>query len=125
MPKFAITLRGIVECADEVEAIMIADVIQTEGEKFLEEDDGDDLSVTQVTSHGFALTPDELIDRLLRTRNDLIKTRVKECWDTAKVLDQTIHGLRKSFDPMISGNYSHGDFMDVATAILQRGEYPL
>lgn len=121
---FLMTFRANVICTDEVEAMMIADVIKEEGSKHLDEEDGDDLDVTQVLDFSPALEPTELIDRLVRTRNDLIRTRIKECWDVAQQLDQVIWGLQKRVDPMMQGNYPYGRFMDYATAILERGEFP-
>lgn len=122
---YIMTLRALVQCEDEVEATLVADVIKTEGEKHLEPEDGDELYVAQVVKFGGPAEPAELIDRLLRSRNDLIKTRIKQCWDVAKQLDYVIFGLKKGLEPHLTGQYNHGDFIDVATAILERGEYPL
>ena len=121
---FLMAFRAVVLCEDEVEAQMVAEVIRSEGEKHLEEEDGDELFIAQVTKFTAAVEPIELVDRLTRARNDLVKTRMKECWDVAKELDVVIWGLRRGMDPMLS-TYNHGNFIDVATSILTKGEYPL
>jgi hypothetical protein len=121
---FIISLRGIVYCKDEVSAILAADVIKTEGEKHLSEEDGDELYVAQVTQHQAAVEPMELVDRLIRSRNDLIKTRIKQCWDVARELDAVIYGLKKRAQPHEIGEYDYGHFISVAHKILQDGEYP-
>lgn len=121
---FMMTFRGVVLCKDEVEAAMVAEVIRSEGSKHLEPDDGDELFISQVTEFQKAAEPAELIDRLLRARNDLIITRIKSFWDTAKMLDECIWGLQKGLDPMMADTYDHARFMEVATRIYN-GEYPL
>lgn len=122
---YLMAFRAVVACDDDVQAQMIAEVIRSEGEKHLDPDDGDELFIAQVTPYIAAVEPMELVDRLLRARNDLIKTRVKQCWDVAKQLDQVIWGLQNGLEPHMESSYPHGRFIDVATAILERGEYPL
>lgn len=122
---YLMSFRAVVTCEDDVEAAMVADVIKTEGEKHLDAEDGDDLYVAQVIPFGAYAEPAELVDRLLRTRNDLIKTRYIECWNLAKQLDMQIFAMQKQLDPQIVETYNHGRFIEVATAILERGEYPL
>lgn len=124
LTPFIITLRAIVHCETEVEAILAADVIKTEGEKHLDSEDGDDLYVAQVTEFTAAAEPAELIDRLVRTRNDLIKTRIKQCWDVARELDAVIYGLRKRMEPHEVTSYDYGHFIEVAHKILKDGEFP-
>ena len=125
MPRYVATLRAIYNAPDDVQAVFIADQIRLNGTEDLEEDDGDVLDVTQVTSNELDLTPEETIIQLKKARNLLIKTRIRQCYALAKELDLQIFALahRESPEFMLS-TYNHGDFMDLAQAILIEGEEP-
>lgn len=122
---FVVTMRGVIHCHDEVEARMAADVMTTEASKYLDEEDGDEVFITQVTPFAPVVEHAELIDRLKRARNDLVKTRIVDCWNTARDLDRIIFGLQRGVNPHEIGTYNYGHFMEVSSAILERGEYPL
>jgi len=124
LKPYVVALRAIIYCENEVDAILAADVVRTEGEKHLDADDGDELYVAQVTEHMEAVEPSELIDRLIRTRNDLIKTRIKQCWDVARDLDFVIYGLKKRMLPHEMGAYDYGHIISVSHQILSEGKYP-
>lgn len=125
LTKFVATLRCIINSPDEVEAQLTADRLQMECMELLDEDDGDEVRLTQVTSMSSELEPEELILTLQRSRNALIRTRIKECYDQASQLDQTIHRLKTFYDNEISEQYNYGAFFDLAEAILTRGEDPI
>lgn len=123
--RYVATLRAVFDAEDEVEAIFIADQIRQNGIVDLDEDDGDILDVTQVTSNDLALSPEETLTVLRRARNLLIRTRVKECYETAREFDKLIYILAHRTDPAFSlAGYNYGDFLDISEAILMRGEMP-
>jgi len=123
--KYVATLRALFQAQDDATAVFIADKIRENGAVDLEEDEGDSLDVSQVTSSGLDLTPDETIVVLKKARNLLIKTRIKQCYNLAKDLDKVIHSLLVKENPeIVYGTYSHGDFMDLCEKILMLGEDP-
>lgn len=125
MEKYVATIRGVYEANDDVEAIFIADRIVENGSIDLEDDDT--LEVTQVTNTGINLTPQEVTDVLVRARNILIKTRVRDCFHLAQELDKIIYLLsfqREDWEYAAAG-YSHGNFMDAAEAILKYNQSPI
>lgn len=125
MPKFVATLRAVFDADDEVTAIFMADQIKVNGEQDLDPEEGDELEVTQVTSMAVDLNPEELLSQLRHTRNALIKTRIKECFQEARQLDMLTYMLQHRHEPEIAmAGYNYADFMDVAEAILIRGETP-
>jgi hypothetical protein len=125
MPKYVATLRAVYDADDDVTAIFMADQIRVNGEQDLDDDDGNSLEVTQVTSMEVDLEPDEIITQLRHTRNILIKTRIKECFAEARQLDMLVHMLQHRHEPAIAmAGYDYSTFMDVAEAILIRNEVP-
>lgn len=125
MPRFVATFRALYNADDEVSAMVIADQIRLNAEMDLDDEDGDTFECTQVTSNGLDLTPDELMIQLRKARNALIKTRMRSCYELARELDQVIHSLQFKDDPRFtSSSYDFGHFMDLAEAILKRGEEP-
>lgn len=125
MPKFVATLRATYDADDDIAAEVVADQIRLNAETDLDDDEGDEVEITQVTSNGLQLTPDELMVLLRKARNALIKTRVRQYWELAKEVDRAIYTMHFKDDPMFSeAGYSHGDFMDLTVAILERGEEP-
>ncbi len=125
MPRYVSTLRAVYDAKDDVEAILIAHQIRVNGAVDLDEDEGDVLDVTQTTSNSLELTPDELLTQLRVSRNLLIKTRIKECFNQARDLDQLIYTLKNREEPGFSiSGYSYADFMDLAQSILIDKEQP-
>ena len=123
-PLWIATLRAVFRASDEVEAILIADKIKENGEKDLEPEDGDTLDVTQVTQNTLALAPIEIVALLRRARNVLIRTRVKQCFDTARELDMCIYMLdsRSERDLGIElAGYDYAKFMEIAQEVLAGG----
>lgn len=122
---FVATLRATFRAPSEVDALVIADQIRLNGEADLDEEDGDELEVTQVTSNGLELSPDELLLHLRKARNLLIKTRKRACYDLARELDKVIFSLNFHDEPgFTESGYDYGHFMELAEAILVRGEEP-
>lgn len=125
MPRFVATFRATYDADDDVSAEIVADQIRLNAEQDLDDEEGDTFECTQVTSNALELTPDELMNLLRKTRNALIKTRVKECWEQAREIDKLIYAMRFRDEPHFAlSGYSYGDFMDLTIAIIQRGEEP-
>lgn len=123
-PLWVATLRAIFRAEDEVSAIMIADQIKVNGQRDLEEDDGDTLDVTQVTQNLLTISPQETVQLLRRARNQLIRVRVKDCLDTARELDKCIYMLanRSERDAGIElAGYDYAGFMDIVQEVLAGG----
>lgn len=125
MPRYVATFRAVYDAPDDVHAAMVADQIRLNGSEDLDPDEGDTFEVTQVTSNQLELQPEEVISQLKRARNLLIRTKIKQCYELARELDQQIYALRfrDSPDFTMSG-YSFGEFMDLTEAIVLRGEEP-
>lgn len=121
MPRFVATLRAVFDADDEVTAILAAERIRENGIADLDEDEGDELNVTQVTSNALDISPDEVLEQLEKARNLLIRTRIKQCFEQARELDKIIYALRhrdeESFDMR---GYDYGNFMDIAEEILTK-----
>jgi hypothetical protein len=123
-PLFVATLRAVFRAEDEVSAIMIADQIKVNGEKDLDQEDGDTLDVTQVTQNLINLSPEETTAVLRRARNLLIRTRVKSCFEVARELDKCIYMLKHRAERNTGfelAGYDYGQFMDIAEEVLAGG----
>jgi hypothetical protein len=125
VPKYVATFRAIFDAEDDVMAAIVSDQIRLNAESDLDTEDGDSVECTQVTSNALDLQPEELFSQLRRTRNLLIKTRIKECFQMARDFDQMIYALQFRDQPSFIGmsGYDWGKFMEDAEAIL-RGEEP-
>lgn len=123
--RYVATLRAVYDAEDEVQAIFIADQIRLNAMQDLDEEEGDSIEVTQVTSDALHILPEEVLRVLRRARNQLIRTRYKQCYELAKELDQQIFVLEHRGEPDFSmAGYDYGKFMEVSEAILMKGENP-
>lgn len=121
-PLYIATLRAVFNAADDVEAIMIADQIKVNGEKDLE--NSDSLDVTQVTQNTLSLSPVEITAILRRARNILIRTRIRECYDTAREVDKCIYMMDSRtyrYTGMELAGYDWGKFMEIVEEVLAGG----
>lgn len=118
------TMRVVVNCPDEVGAKMAMGELQKACEELLDEEDGDEVVVTQVTSITTDVEPEELLVILRKARNALIRTRITSCHDHAMQLDQEIHYLKHRGEPGFSPPYDYGRSMDLTERILTKGEEP-
>lgn len=124
MAKYIATLRAVFDADDDVDAIFIADQIRVNGAVDLDNDAGDSIDVTQVTSNTLDIRPEEVLNQLRRSRNLLIRTRIKECFELARELDKTIHALSRNEQwETVQGHYDWSEFLTLAKRILQ-GESP-
>lgn len=125
LKPFAATLRCVIYSPSEVDAMLAADQLRSACMELLDEEDGDEVVLTQVTGLSSNLEPTETLVIFAKARNALIRTRIKECYLQAKEFDQIIHILRhrgetEGYIPP----YDHTQFMDIAEAILTRNEEP-
>jgi len=121
------TLRAVFKAPSEVDAIMIADQIRSNGERDLELDDGDTLEVSQVTATAIDISPEETLILLKRARNIAIKTKFRFGFETAQEIDKLVHILSHHFQNNGGyelSDYSYGDFMDTAKEVLA-GKNPI
>lgn len=128
MTQFIATLRAVFDAPDEALARAIAEEIAINGSKELEEEEGDSLAVTQVTSYGLLLEPQEVLVKLRLARNLLIQTRAPSCIDVARMLDEQIYMLehRTEGEPAFAlAGYDYGAFMETCKQILTEGRNPL
>lgn len=122
---YVATIRLTYTATDDVEAQMIAELARERAESELDtEEDQDEAILTQVTCFALQVEPSELLVRLAQTRNDLIRTRYRECFELARELDRLADALKKRLLPHEVTNYDFGRFMEVAEAILQKKENP-
>lgn len=120
MTKYVATFRAEFDADDDVTAAIIADQIRLNGSQDLDEEEGDDLECTQVTSQALDLRPEELLEHLKRSRDLLIKTRIKQCFNLAQDLDKILYALEFREDPgFVMGSYDYGRFMDHALTLLE------
>lgn len=126
LTPFVGTLRLVINSPDEVEATVTADRLRELCLGYLDEEDGDQVILTQLTSNSSDLSPEESLVVLKRARNALIRTRIKECYDTARLLDQTIHalGMRQSIEES-RVSYDYTALLDIAEQILNNGQDPI
>ena len=125
MTEYVATIRLTFQAADDVEAQMISELARERAESELDtEDDKDEAILTQVTSFSAAVEPRELLTRLTLTRNDLIRTRYRECFELARQLDVLLDALQKRLLPEEVTDYDYGHFPEVAQRILQEGDNP-
>lgn len=118
---YVATFRVTLVEDSEVGANLVVESLRDKMMETLDEEEGDSVVVTQIIP--FSLqhirTPQEICDVLRRDRNILIATKIKELWDIARSLDQTIHILETGSDQLIDYNYTR--FLELAEQIF-RGE---
>lgn len=122
--QFIGTMRVVLNVEDEVEATLTMDRLRSECEDLLDEEDGDEVLVTQITAFTTDVAPEEVLTIFRRARNALIRTRVKECVDLAGWLDRVIYQFAQSQDPSMPAQYDYGRMMDFLTRILNNKEDP-
>lgn len=119
------TLRVVLNVQDELEAVLAMDKIRNEAMDLLDEEEGDAVELTQLIRFDSAhLTPEEILVNLKRTRNILIRTRMRGCYDLASALDQQIHTLHCQLDSGYDPQYDYGRMMSFLDRILNKKEDP-
>ena len=118
------TFRIVLNVQDEVEANLTMDRLRLECEDLLDEDDGDEVLMTQLIPFTTDVNPEEILTILKRARNVLIRTRMKQCWDLARDLDMTIHTLATQVYPEYPANYDYSKLLEISDRILNHHEEP-
>jgi hypothetical protein len=121
---FVSTVRVVTVSQDEVEAQLTLDRLREAMMDLLDEEEGDSVTVTQTTEFSTDISPEEVIVVLRRARNALVRTRIRQCFDLAREMDQQIYLLQGRHDPEFSPNYDYGSFISIAERILNKGEDP-
>lgn len=126
LTPYVATLRCIINTPDEVEAILAADKLKQACEELLDEEDGDQVIITQVTGSTKDLAPVETMELFRKARNALIRTRIKECYYQAQGFDKIIHALsHRGTEEGFMPPYDYTNFMDIVEDILTRNGDPL
>lgn len=98
---YVTTLRVVINASSDQEAWYLAETMRQEIVPLLNVDDADErVEVTQVTNFTTHLVPLEVVERLRIARNLLIHTRLKECLNVARELDQCIWVLKHRREDM-------------------------
>jgi hypothetical protein len=119
--KYLATLRATFDAEDELEAQLLTHDMTERLDSLLEDDDTVD--VTQLIPFGVLgeVEPAELVNLMRRVRDMLIMTRIVQCFDLAKGIDQTAwileHRAEATFD--LSG-YNYTALFDRADELLGR-----
>lgn len=113
-----------VNCPNDVEAALAMGKLQRACEELLDEDDGDEVVVTQVTSITTDVEPEETMNILRRARNALVRTRIRSCHDLASQLDLELHKIKHRGEPGYIPPYDYSRMMEITERILTKGEDP-
>ena len=118
MQRYTAILRLEFLADSEVEAEITAMEAQTLVEGQLDLTEGDEVGVSHIGLETAGNTPVELIATCVATRNALILTKAKPCWDVAKELDKLIDSLERHDYQFVSSDYDYGRFFDIAAKLL-------
>lgn len=107
---------------DEVDALMTAEYVRQKIEEILEK--GDWIDTVQVIGTDSQVQPADMVILLRKTRNALIRTKLRDCFDTARQLDQFAWQFSNLCEhPGEDGpSYDHGRFMPIAERVLSGEE---
>lgn len=117
-------MRVVLNVEDEIDATLTMDRLQQECQDLLDEEEGDEVIVTQIAPFTTDVPPEELLTIFRRARNALIRTRIKDCFDVARSLDMVIYDLAVKQDPTMPVQYDYGRMMDFLERILKNKEEP-
>lgn len=118
------TMRIVLNVEGEIDAYLTMDRLQFECKALLDEDDGDEVIITQITPFTTDVLPEEVLTIFRRCRNALIRTRMKECYDIARSLDMVIYNLATQQDPSMPVQYNYSRMMEFLERILRDKEDP-
>lgn len=117
-------LRAVYRSESDAEAILVADQIKVNGERDLEQDEGDTLDVLQVTQNAAHLTPEQTVILLRRARNALIRQKTSSMIDCAREMDKCIHTIAERTTQELSAElarYDYGSFLEVCEEVFAGG----
>lgn len=119
--RFLATMRASFHAEDEVEARLIANEIEEAVSTIL--DEGDTLDITQIIPVDLQdqIEPTEVVNQLRLTVDMLIKTRIIQCYESARELHKIAwileHRREDSFDLTA---YDYTEFFERADMLLGR-----
>lgn len=122
--QYLATLRALFDADDEVEATLIANQISENARADLDEDQV--VEVTQVMAYSISMPvePAELVAKMRGVRDMLICTRIKQCFDLAKQIDEMAWVLEnraeETFEHTGMAGYDHGAIFALAEKLLGR-----
>lgn len=114
------TFRAFFKAPDDATADIVAYDIQQAAKALLDEEDGDEVVVTQTTSLGIPTSPAEMIPPLAVARNILIRSRRQGMVDLARELDRVIFALEGGDFAQVR-TYDYGRFMDLMEEVMRGG----
>jgi hypothetical protein len=115
--QYIATLRCIYYAEDDISASIIANACAERAAIGFDREEQEDVKVTSVDAMSLqSLRPEEAASKLDAARNILIKTRARDAFEVAKLLDQFAwhmrHGSLADFD--------YGHIFQVADALLKK-----
>jgi hypothetical protein len=119
--KYLATVRVVFDAEDDIEASLVMHDLTERASDVLDEDDS--IDTTQVIQYGILeiVEPAELVNHMRHVRDMLIKTRIIQCFELAKSLDQIAwvleHRTESTFD--MTG-YDYAAIFDRAAELLGR-----
>lgn len=116
------TYRVILSQDDDVSAALVADFLLNQLREFTNTEEGESAELTQLIKFGEGQpTAQEMCDTLAKARNFLIKTKMKDCWAVAQVLDQFIYAFRTRMEEqqvMNPPGYDYDHFVRIAQEVM-------
>lgn len=125
MPEYLTILHVYHNSSDDIAAIAEADDIKISMESnLLDTEEKEGVDIIETIPLGIDPTPTAAVTTLRRARNILVRSRVRECWDYARNLDELIFQFEKrALNPndFRHAGYDWSNFMKVTKEILDGG----
>lgn len=119
MQRYQCVLRVSFMADSDVEAELIAMEAQNAVEReVVEVEHGDEVAVSHIGPETAGGTPAELLAACIATRNALIITKSRPCWDVAKEIDKLVFALERGDYSFVTA-YDYGRFFDIANKLLE------
>lgn len=118
--RYVATFRVIFNADGETNARIISEHLQEViADEFVDEEgESESVDMTQLISFGEPLTAQEAANTLRKARNVLLRTKMKDAYDTASVIDQMAHVLEHRDQDEMGGQspltYDFSHFVDIA-----------
>lgn len=130
MPRYVATFRVVFNAESDLDARIVGEHLhEVLADEFADEDgEAETVDMTQLISFGEELTAQEAANTLRKARNVLLRTKLKDAYDTASAVDQIAHQLEHRDQIEMGGQvpptYDFSHFVDVAHDIWA-GKYPV
>lgn len=118
--EYVATLRATYKAGSDAEAELAAHrMAELIREEILDDEEDDDIYVTQVISTEPAVIAEEIISVLARARDTLIRTKLSHCVDVAREVDKVCFALEQGdLESLVP--YDYGRFFDRLEEVLKR-----